>query len=135
VGIGGDQIIGLSYVDLLGMFEKDPGTEAIIMIGEIGGTAEQEAAEYIREGVRNPVVAFIARLKAPGGQKNGPCGSDHCRRQGDGKGEDGGPRKSRCSSHQESDPSGRRGYCPSPQSINLVYDYHLNYLFELWFKR
>ena len=75
VGIGGDQIIGLSYFDLLGMFEKDPGTEAIIMIGEIGGTAEQEAAEYIREGVRKPVVAFIARLKAPAGKRMDHAGA------------------------------------------------------------
>jgi succinyl-CoA synthetase alpha subunit len=75
VGIGGDQIIGLDYVDLLEMFEGDSGTEAMIMIGEIGGTAEEEAAQFIQRKVKKPVVAFIAGLTAPPGRRMGHAGA------------------------------------------------------------
>ena len=60
IGIGGDPIVGTTFVDLLGLFEQDPQTGAIVLIGEIGGTAEEEAAEFIKDNVRKPVVAFIA---------------------------------------------------------------------------
>jgi succinyl-CoA synthetase alpha subunit len=75
LGIGGDQIIGLNYVDLLEMFEKDSGTEAVIMIGEIGGTAEDEAAQFIEKNMSKSVVAFIAGLTAPPGRRMGHAGA------------------------------------------------------------
>jgi len=75
VWIGGDQIIGLNYVDLLEMFEKDSGTEAVIMIGEIGGTAEDEAAQFIEKNMSKPVIAFIAGLTAPPGRRMGHAGA------------------------------------------------------------
>jgi succinyl-CoA synthetase alpha subunit len=75
VGIGGDQIIGFNFVDLLERFEKDPGTEAVIMIGEIGGTAEEEAALFIQKYVHKPVLAFVAGLTAPPERRMGHAGA------------------------------------------------------------
>lgn len=75
VGIGGDQIIGLSFVDLLELFQSDSDTGAVILIGEIGGTAEEEAAEYIREHVTKTVFAFIAGRTAPPGRRMGHAGA------------------------------------------------------------
>ncbi len=75
VGIGGDPIVGLKFVDLLGLFKNDPETEAVILIGEIGGTAEEEAAAYIAQGFPKPVVGFIAGQTAPPGRRMGHAGA------------------------------------------------------------
>ncbi len=75
VGIGGDPIVGTSFVDLLALFEADPGTEAILMIGEIGGNAEEQAAEFISRHVKKPVAGFIAGRTAPPGKRMGHAGA------------------------------------------------------------
>lgn len=75
VGIGGDPVRGMGFIECLALFEKDPQTEAVIMVGEIGGTSEEEAAEYIKSEMSKPVVAYIAGVTAPPGKRMGHAGA------------------------------------------------------------
>jgi succinyl-CoA synthetase alpha subunit len=75
VGIGGDPIKGLDFIDCLALFEQDPQTEAILMVGEIGGSREEQAAEYIQSHINKPVAAYIAGLTAPSGKRMGHAGA------------------------------------------------------------
>ena len=77
IGIGGDPIVGTTHIDALKLFNEDPKTRAVIMIGEIGGTAEEEAAEYIKQHFTKPVVAFIAGPNRAKGTADGSRGRDH----------------------------------------------------------
>ena len=84
VGIGGDPVRGMNFIDVLELFEKDPQTEGIIMVGEIGGSDEEAGAEFIRDNVSKPVVAYIAGVTAPPGKRMGHAGAVISGRQGHG---------------------------------------------------
>ena len=84
VGIGGDPVIGTNFVDALALFEADPETKAVVMIGEIGGSAEEEAAEFVKAHMTKPVVGLHRRPERAARQAHGPRRRDHRRRQGHG---------------------------------------------------
>jgi succinyl-CoA synthetase alpha subunit len=75
IGIGGDPVRGMNFIDCLALFEQDPDTEGVVMVGEIGGTDEEAAAEYIETRVSKPVVAYIAGVTAPPGKRMGHAGA------------------------------------------------------------
>ncbi len=101
IGIGGDPIIGTTHIDALEAFENDPETKAIVMIGEIGGDAEERAAAYIKDHVTKPVVGYVAGLHRPRGQDDGPRRRHRLRLLGHRAGQEGGPRGRRGQGRQD----------------------------------
>ena len=103
VGIGGDPIIGTTHIDALAAFEADPETDAIVMIGEIGGDAEERAAEFIKANVTKPVVGYIAGFTAPARQDHGPRRRDHLGFGRHRRRQEGGARGGRRQGRQDAD--------------------------------
>ena len=101
IGIGGDPIIGTTHIDALAAFEADPETKAIVMIGEIGGDAEERAAEYIKANVTKPVVGYVAGFTAPEGKTMGHAGAIVSGGAGTAAGQEGGPRGRRRQGRQD----------------------------------
>ncbi len=107
IGIGGDPVIGTTHIDALAAFEADPETKAIVMIGEIGGDAEERAADYIKANVTKPVVGYVAGFTAPEGKTHGSRRCDRVRFRRYRSGEKGGPRGRRRQGRQDAVRDGR----------------------------
>ena len=101
VGIGGDPVIGTTHIDCLQAFQDDPETEAIVMIGEIGGDAEERAADFVKANVTKPVVGYVAGLHRARGQDDGPRRRHRLRLGRHRAGQEGGPRGRRCARGQD----------------------------------
>ncbi len=117
IGIGGDPLIGTSFVDVLKLFQDDPETDAVVMIGEIGGTAEEEAAQYIQKSFKKPVVGLHRGSDGASRAPHGACRGDHRRRQGHREREDGGSDGGR--RHGGEEPGRHRNCCKEPAVSGL----------------
>ena len=120
VGIGGDPVIGTTHIDALEAFEADPDTDAIVMIGEIGGDAEERAAAYIKANVTKPVVGYVAGFTAPEGKTMGHAGAIVSGSSGTAAGEEGGPRGGRRQGRQDAERDGQAGARGHPERSAFI---------------
>ena len=120
IGIGGDPVIGTTHIDAIAAFEKDPETKVIVMIGEIGGDAEERAADYIKANVSKPVVGYVAGFTAPEGQDDGPCRRHRVRFLGYRGGQEGSPRGGRGQGRQDAVRDGRTGQGDPDQPVTFT---------------